>query len=161
MNLPFENWYPGDEYVDWMGVSYFVYDRYVHDPFLNFARQHNKPVMVAEAAPQGYDLDELTWSSPSHDGSTRNDRTAEEIWDAWFAPFFDYVDENRDVVRAVAYINVDWNAQPMWEPGVQGYWGDSRLQVNTSIREHWLAEIDSDFWLHGSLKLFRILQGDP
>jgi len=161
MNLPFDTWYPGDKYVDWMGVSYFVYDPYVHDPFLNFAREHSKPVMVAEAAPQGYDLDELTWSSPGHDGSTRNHKSAQEIWDEWYAPFFDYVHKNRDVVRAAAYINVDWNSQPMWEPGVQGYWGDSRVQVNAVIKERWLAEIGSDFWLHGSQKLFEILQDTP
>ena len=49
----------------------------------------------------------------------------------------------------------------MWEPGVQGYWGDSRVQVNEVIKERWLAEIGSDFWLHASQKLFEILQDTP
>jgi hypothetical protein len=161
MNLPFDSWYPGDEYVDWMGVSYFVYNQYVHDPFLNFAREHNKPVIVAEATPQGFDLDKLTWGNPLSDGSMRNPRSADEIWEEWFAPFFGYIRQNRDVVRAVAYINVDWNSQPMWEPGEQGYWGDSHVQVNELILDRWFAKIDSEFWLHGSSDLLRILHENP
>ena len=47
LNLPFQDWYPGDEYVDWLGLSYFTYDQYVYDPFLNFAREHNKLVLIA------------------------------------------------------------------------------------------------------------------
>ena len=102
--------------------------------------------MIAEATPQGYHLAELNWSSTREDGSLRTPKTAEEIWDEWYAPFFAHIHDNRDVIRAVAYINVDWNSQPMWEPGNQGYWGDSRLQANDLVKSRWLAEIESDFW---------------
>lgn len=158
MNRPFTDWYPGDEYVDWMGLSYFIYDKEIHDAFLAFAREHNKPVMVAEAAPQGYDIEDLDYSDPSGIGSPRVTKTQEEIWQEWYAPFFEYVHENQDVIRAVAYINVDWNSQAMWTPGGgNGYWGDSRVQANPYILEQWLAEIDSSFWMHGSNKLFNNL----
>ena len=36
-------------------------------------------------------------------------------------------------------------------------WGDCRLQVNDVIAERWAAEMDSDFWLHGSADLFALL----
>ena len=115
-DLPFESWYPGDEYVDWMGTSYFEGDRTLHDAFLAFARNHNKPVMIAESTPQGYDLEQLTYADPTTSGVNAQAKTAEAIWDAWYAPFFEFIHSNADVIRAVAYINVDWKNQPMWGP---------------------------------------------
>lgn len=112
--------------MDWLGLSHFKYEKHVHTPFLNFAREHNKPVLVAESAPQAYDLEESTY------GTAEVGKTSEEIWDEWYAWFFAYVHDNADVIRAVAYINVDWNSQPMWEAGsTEGiYWGDSRIEAN-------------------------------
>lgn len=82
---------------------------YVHTPFLNFALEHNKPVLVAESAPQGYDLEESTY------GAAEVAKTPDGVWDEWYVPFFAYVHDNAGVIRAVAYINVDWNSQPMWQ----------------------------------------------
>ena len=156
-DLSFEVWYPGDAYVDWMGTSHFIFDETVQNRFLDFARAHNKPVVIAEASPQGYDLDELTHSAPN-DGQSFEAKTAEEIWAEWFGPFFAFIHENADVIRAVAYINVDWHSQAMWGPGGgNGYWGDSRVQVNDTIRARWLAEIGTPFWLHGTPDLFEKL----
>ena len=62
------------------------------------------------------------------------------------------------MIRAVAYINTDWHSQAMWGPGGgNGYWGDSRVQVNPDIRAKWLAEINTPFWLHGTPGLFETL----
>lgn len=149
----FSEWYPGDDYVDWMGTSYFVFNETVHDEFLNFARKRSKPVMIAESSPQGYDLDELTFSGPT-DGVEFESKSADQIWEEWFGPFFQYIHSNGDVIRAVAYINADWNSQSMWQPGgSNGYWGDSRVQVNDSIFKSWLDEISSETWVHGGPEL--------
>ena len=129
-------WYPGDDYVDWFGISYFEHSHNVFDDFLDLAREHDKPVMIAESTPRGLLLDK-------QDGAF--------IWDDWFAPYFQYIHDNRDVIRAVAYINVDWDAQSMWAN--QG-WGDTRVQVNDVVLERWLAEIKTDAWLHSSDDLF-------
>ena len=159
-DLPIEVWYPGDDYVDWMGTSHFIFDQTVQDRFLDFARAHNKPVLIAEATPQGYDLDALTYSAPN-DGQNFDAKTADEIWQEWFGPFFAFIHDNADVIRAVAYINADWHSQAMWGPGGgNGYWGDSRVQVNDTIRERWLAEIGTAFWLHGTPDLFKTLGYD-
>ena len=157
------DWYPGDDYVDWMGVSLFLlldekpvvegdYDpptaRELVGELLDFARSRGKPVMIAEASPQGYDLARgtnrnitKTWDGPQGEG--RVDVSAGEIWDAWYAPLFELMEQNSDVISALAYINCNWDAQPMWGPPYQsGYWGDSRLQASPLIAERFSRAID-------------------
>ncbi len=159
------DWYPGNVYVDWMGFSWFLppdevrnnapSQRVLADEVLNFARKKGKPVMIAEASPQGYNLKKLTYSNISSlwDGEAGKSlvyKTSEEIWQEWFSPFFNYIHANRDVIRAVAYINADWDMQKKWSPPYrEGYWGDSRVQMNPDIRQRWLHQIeDSSEWLH-------------
>jgi len=101
------DWYPGDEYVDWVGASYEC-----ADVAIQFARVHLKPVMLEAASQDG-------------------DR------DAWFAPFFKFVADNNDVVRAVIYINT----------------GESQL-LNADTIKSWKAETKQSFWLRGGPDLF-------
>ena len=147
-------WYPGDDYVDWMGTSMFLgldeksaanpdsktpSQRELTDEMLEFARQRGKPVMIAEASPQGYDLAAGFRANiaPIWDGPQKADLkelSDAEIWQQWYAPLFQYMNENADVIRALAYINVNWDAQARWgAPHAEGYWGDSRLQANAEI----------------------------
>lgn len=102
--------------------------------------------MMAEAAPQGYRLAALTYA--------QTPQTVEAIWQNWYAPFFQFVHDNNDVVRAVAYINADWDSQPMWS---DGNWGDTRLQANADIQKLWRAETKQGFWLNASPSLFKAL----
>ncbi len=157
-------WYPGDEYVDWIGLSWFIDGdekqttpsdyaaptaRQLADEVLTFARTRGKPVMVAEASPQAYDIANLTTShhSPLWDGEPNTNEVSlseGELWDAWFAPFFRYLQENDDVIDAIAYINCDWDSQPMWGPPYEGgYWGDTRVNTNEEISRRWNAAIKS------------------
>ena len=106
------DWYPGDELVDWVGTYYGE----CTDDVLEFAREHYKPVMI-EAASQGAN------------------------WDAWFAPFFKFVQDNNDVVRAVIYINE----------------GDSRIQLNDEVIKRWKDATKQPFWLRGGPDLFDTL----
>lgn len=148
-------WYPGDEYVDWIGLSWFMNpdERSIvpqtnftpmspgelSDEVLQLAREKGKPVMIAEASPQAFDLNENFTAnhSPLWDGDPTTDQkpvTDDEIWDYWFAPLFAYMEENRDVIDALAYINVDWDSQPMWGPPYEsGFWGDTRLETNPEL----------------------------
>ncbi|MEM9386798.1 MAG: glycosyl hydrolase [Pseudomonadota bacterium] len=148
-------WYPGDDYVDWLGLSWFMRpdERSIAstgsfvplapgelaDEVLALARAHGKPVMIAEASPQAFDLNEgfTAHHSPIWDGEAGTERVAvsdTEIWDYWFAPLFAYLGEHRDVIRALAYINVDWDSQPMWgAPYASGFWGDTRLETNDEL----------------------------
>ena len=156
------DWYPGDNYVDWVGLSWFIEGdeeqtvdsnysvptaRDLADEVVSFARKRGKPVMIAEASPQAFDIASLTTShhSPLWDGApgTETKRLSEdELWNAWFAPFFRYLDENDDVINAIAYINCDWDSQPMWGPPYEsGYWGDTRVNTNKEIAQRWNAAI--------------------
>ena len=121
--------------------------------------------MIAESAPQGYDLTQSTRSNtgPLRDGTageSTQSRSAAQIWQEWFAPLFDYIADNREVIRALAYINADWDSQSMWmAPYASGYWGDSRLQINPQISERWRQQIeDNSIWLHGSDNIASQLQ---
>lgn len=95
--------YPDDEFVDWIGVNYKCADEAIQ-----FARGHLKPVML---------------TASSQDGS-----------EEWFAPFFQFVMDNNDVIRAVTYIN--------------------DVQMNNEVLKHWKDETKSSFWLRASPKLF-------
>ncbi|RMG85016.1 MAG: hypothetical protein D6712_10185 [Chloroflexi bacterium] len=136
-------WYPGDEYVDWFGLSYFEPEIDTLNAFLNLAREHSKPVMVAESTPRGYN----TASMP-----------ADEVWEAWYAPFFTFIHDNLDVIKAVAYINVNWDEQPMWRN--QG-WGDTRVQNSEELLALWETEMSDTIWLHASPELFELLGYTP
>jgi len=105
------DWYPGDDVVDWVGTTYGD----CADGTFQFAREHLKPVML--------------------EATSKNSG-----WDEWFVPFFKFVNDNNDVVRAVIYINA----------------GEGRLS-NKDIIKSWKDEIEQKFWLGGSLNLFGAL----
>ena len=180
-----EKWYPGDQYVDWIGLSTYFgknYEDYqwscneknpeyftaslpprdVQDRILDFARDRQKPVMIAEAAPQGLQTDTLTASCIFYRDERRVLPTnnlkmhAFKLWYLWFREWFNYIEENRDVVRAVAYINSDWDLIPQFEcqKGVSagsngcntGYWGDSRIQNNQVILNRFKRALEAPYW---------------
>jgi len=156
-------WYPGDDYVDWMGSSWMMNpDETIqiesdYDPgtalehteeLLAFARERKKPVMIAEATPSAMDLNEkfranatAIWDGEPASG--RVNMTNDEIWEYWFEPLFELLEKNRDVIHALAYINVDWDSQEMWGPPyAQGFWGDSRLESNDVLAARFSSAID-------------------
>ncbi|HEY4475262.1 MAG TPA: glycosyl hydrolase [Candidatus Paceibacterota bacterium] len=158
---PISAWYPGDQYVDWVGLSYFTpqdCNSTKINEIVDFARAHNKPVMIAESSAQRYDLSDLTYS-PNVDGTGKIQKTAEEIWNEWFVPYFNFIDSNSDVIKAADYINADWDSQRMWRcpPCRSGYWGDSRVQANATIKNLWTNTITSNGWLNASPTLFDTL----
>lgn len=131
MSTPREVWdsyYPGDDYVDWLGYSYW--SNVANDEnVLALAREKSKPVMIAETTPRGFFLGQL--------GGL--------VWWDWFAVLFDHIEANADVIKAVSYINADWDSQEMWTG-----WGDSRIQVNAEVRSLWLEKMAEPLYLHGT-----------
>lgn len=124
-------YYPGDDYVDWLAYSYFddQPDR-IGTVMLALARKKGLPVFIAEAAPKGRD-------TLLEDGA--------ETWRGWYEPFFEHVQQNADVTKAIGYINVRWQDQPMW---VVQRWGDSRIQANRYVHQHWRERVIADQWRH-------------
>jgi oligosaccharide reducing-end xylanase len=82
------DWYPGDEFVDWIGMQYGE----CSDKLIQFSRDHLKPVMVTAAL-----------------SSSAN-------WNEWFTSFLQFMKDNNDVVRGLTYLNggnnrIDLNAE--------------------------------------------------
>ncbi len=157
-NYPFTAWYPGDEFVDGVAVSFFtpgaISDSELRggtcsvaneaiDQVAAFAKSKKKFLMIAEATPQGYSIKDLTWKHRyGGNFSTTIGVTANEI-QIWFDRFFDWIQKND--VRVIAYINTDWNSQKMYtEPMTTDYWGSSRVQDNLKIKEMWQNKLESD-----------------
>lgn len=167
-------WYPGDSYVDYVGLSDFYNagslatqwgcSRYDISPVtlqnrvLDFSRSHGKPVMVAEAAPQGYSS-----SAPNKSCIMRKSpqaTSAATLLSEWYAGYWSWIEANRDVVRVASYINTDWDSQTQWQcadgaaaggPGcANGYWGDSRIQANPAVRDSFLGELRKCYFVGGA-----------
>ena len=134
-----ENWYPGDEFVNWMGFSQFDGPN-PGQSILNFAKERNKPVMIAEATPR---VDLKIGDGQMH-------------WDNWYQKLFNKI-YDEDIIKALAYINVNWDIQPLWNG--QG-WGDSRVQANDLVLENWEIEIAKEPWITSTETLFYDLNYD-
>ena len=152
-----EQWYPGDEYVDWCGYSFF--SRFDEVQMIEFAEKKGKPVFIAEASP--------TISTPTvkTNGKTKetilsNSEQAEEAWQKWFVPFFKTIHDHPETIKAISYINCHWKANPMWfdNPTFQDV--DARLQTSEMISKRWKEETGKDAYLKASPDLFDYLWGD-
>lgn len=79
---PLEEWYPGDEFVDWVAVSHTAQSENCEgqtiESLLQFAREHYKPVMLV-ASPVTDETDSL----------------------------FGFVRTNNDAIRALLYLNTE------------------------------------------------------
>lgn len=137
-------WYPGDEYVDWVGLSYFAPQdcggREVNKT-ADFAVAHNKPLMINESTPQRYAIGELTYSADPARGTGRVNKSADQIWNEWFVNYFQFMKKYSGNIKAVTYIDANWNAQSRWASGNEGYWGDSRVEANATIKANWQNEL--------------------
>lgn len=170
------DWYPGNNYVDWLGLSWFLLPQErapvggtvstqleLASEVVDLARSLGKPVMIAESTPQGYDVSAATNSNISSiwDGAAgQNTRSlsAQGVWDEWFAAYFGFIRDNADVIQATSYINANWDTQGLWGPPyTEGYWGDGRVESNSVISNNWNAELNRSYWLHGGSSLFDTL----
>lgn len=135
---PLQDFWPGDSYVDWVGISIFqqVYPWVQDDSswvggrlsdveeVLDFAAEHRKPTMIAESTPFG-GIDMVTNETVVYDGMT-------DPWERWFGKVIDLIDEWD--IALWSYINCDWESQPMWH-GV-GF-GESRISSDEQVMKKW------------------------
>ncbi|MBI1939203.1 MAG: T9SS type A sorting domain-containing protein [Ignavibacteriales bacterium] len=111
-----EKWYPGDEYIDWIGTSFFSYDGNLDfwKTENEFAVKHNKPYLLAESAPV--------------DQKFRPSNTLHPlVWNEWFTPYFNFIKDNGNT-KLFVYINIDWSSS-----GSFSDWGDTRIEQSTSL----------------------------
>lgn len=122
-----ERYYPGDDYVDWCAITYFANPQWI--PMVNFAKQHNKPLMIAECSPTlGSDL-----------------KQEDKI--KWYKTLFKFI-ENKNI-KALCYINANWDEQPMF---AQYNWGNCKLNVSEEIEKFWLENIKNERFITSKSK---------
>lgn len=144
-----EQWYPGDDLVDWCGYSYF---NNPDQEMLTFARKHKKPVFIAEATPV------LGEGSMYSSTLISNPETAKNMWENWFIPFLKTIHENQDVIKAFSYINADWSSQPMWRNNPIFQKVDSRIQKSEYISKKWEEEMAKPKYLKPSKELWNSME---
>lgn len=143
-HIPREVWdeyWPGDDYVDWLGYSYWYYE-VPHNVALDIAREKGLPVMMAEVSPRGLWLNLL----------------AHRVLTDWYENLFLHIEENKDVIKALAYINAHWESQDMWRGGG---WGDTRVRVNPYVKEFWQNKMAEPMYLHGPEGLYEAIRFNP
>lgn len=139
-DYPLSDWYPGDDYVDWVGISLFghMYADELNaegDTLFDFARSHRKPVMVAEASPiHGIEKDNI------------------DAWNTWFVNFLSLTYSRN--IKAISLINEDWARVAI--DGISE-WKDARLQNNARVYRAWFRETGKDRYLKQSPQLFEQL----
>ena len=132
-----EEYWPGDDYVDWIGYSYWSGGD-VSSETLDFAREKGKPAFIAEASPRGFFLNLLNGM----------------VWHDWYDHFFNHVEKNKDVIRAISYINANWEGQPMWKGDG---WGNSQIQTNDALKKRWLEEMDKPLYKHDKQGVYQMI----
>ena len=147
----------GDSYVDWVGYSYFTIDP--EKPGINemrFAREKGLKVFLGEVAPH-------------RGGDCENQIDIEadpELGKRWVENFFRHVEDNRDVIRAIAYINANWSDgeySPMWiaqdDQNCRGFFYKSNSKLNGSpqVEQLWSEYISRDLYLNWRENLYRYL----
>ena len=149
-----DQFYPGDSYVDWIGVSIFqqLYP-WANDEeneggnfaggnqiqvleVLDFAKAKDKPIMIAESTPFG-GMD-VTGSSIARK-YIQDDGGDFDIWNLWFQKTIDLIEEYD--ISMWSYINCDWDSQPMWRD--VGF-GDTRLSSSDVVMKHWWDQVLSN-----------------
>ncbi|MGL1886277.1 MAG: hypothetical protein OCD76_07160 [Reichenbachiella sp.] len=149
-----DEWYPGDEYVDWCSFSFF--SRWREQEMIAFARAKDKPVFIAESTPV------ISDHMVKFDGTTKeiilsNPTQAIEAWDKWFVPYFDTIEDNGDVVKAISYINCNWRSHQMWKVNPTFLGIDARLQTSELIDRKWREIIKDKRYIHSSEGLYETL----
>ncbi|NAS12886.1 glycoside hydrolase family 26 protein [Poritiphilus flavus] len=140
-DYPLSAWYPGDEYVDWVAISVFGH-AYAGTDFgpdcdnvLKFAKEHKKPVMIAESNPiKGID------------------KESADVWDDWFVNLFSFAYSKN--IKAISFINEDWTRTRI--PGISE-WKDSRLYNNEQVSRAWFKETEKNRYLKQSEELYKQL----
>lgn len=153
--IQLEQWYPGDDYVDWLGISFF--NNWPKIQMFKFARKKGKPVFIAESTPTITDPKTDPNSGTTLETKLSNPEQAEQAWKQWFVPFFEAIETNKDVVKAVSYINCHWESHPMWydNPTFKGI--DARLHINNTIKKRWEEKISNPRFILSSPTLYNDL----
>ena len=139
----FEEYDPGSEYYDWIGYSWWGNEKKFGDavPALAYARKLKKPVFVAESTARGHYFDK---------------EDPENLWSGWFNEFFQHIEDNKDVIRAVSYINADWDGQDMWDG-----WGQTRIETAPGLKQRWQTKMAEKTFINAADHPHKVIGFSP
>ena len=139
------DYYPGEEYADWVAYSHF--EKGIPDPtrgVFKFAENRDKPIMIAESTPYADDI---------------NEDNGQQIWDEFFANVFATIQAHPGRIKAYAYINTDWRTHSLWIEGDPLGFGatDSRMQESSLISANWINELQNARYVLSDDNVFDII----
>jgi hypothetical protein len=140
--LPIGAFYPGREYVDAFGISYWQDSCCLgrSSPQARDEYEHRTRALLAEARDMGLAL-HISESTPAYVGA---DSGADSV--AWLDRTFALV---RDFdIRMLSLIAIDWReggffAAPFWN----GYWPDARVHHFADTRARFVRELKGRRWI--------------
>ena len=153
--LPISAFYPGREYVDAFGISYWQdscclgrSSQQARDEYEFHTRR-----ILGEAQAMGLPL-HISESTPVYVGANSG---ADSV--AWLDRTFGLI-EDFDI-RMLSLISIDWRAggffaAPFWN----GYWPDARIHHYPDTRARFVEEMNRRRWLHRSQKMQAWLSQD-
>lgn len=77
-------------------------------------------------------------------------------WKEWFVPMFDFVE--RHDVKALCYIDCDWNQIPMFS---NMGWGNSTIQAEPTLLSEWKNKVSGQRYLRAGKELFSAIGYHP
>jgi len=124
-----EEFYPGDQWVDWFGIDLWNKDQFTSRStglrtLLDMAMNHHKPVIICESTPHGLFINK-----------------GQEAWANWFQPYFAMI-EREPIIKAFVYIN--WN----WKNSRWPTWGDGDIENSPLIVKHIRETLVSPLYLN-------------
>jgi hypothetical protein len=147
----FDRFYPGDDYVDWLGFSTWnpvTIDRVI----LSEARKRGKPILLAETTPTRFNIGKQLYF-PLYVGPSKP-ATPQTIWDGWHQPMIEFIRSNIDVIAAWHYIAEDWSADSMWNIVPIFCNCDARPWADAGFLEIWNKDMNAPPFLQASPGLF-------
>jgi len=164
-------WYPGDNYVDWIAISYFnakgfydtTYNVYrdcerAREYIAQGAKTLGKPLAIVESSPMEHDMDNPLLNPYWRTQGQYEDQYSsygEYAWNDWFKPYFDYIE--RHDVKLISYISVDWEDDPR-SANQTPAWGDSRVYLEPlHVWPNWQSKLNETRYLHSSSTLYNTL----
>lgn len=144
------DWYPGDAYVNWIGISVFQIGKEGYYP------DHNRGRIVEIAREKGLPL-MIVESSAIRQAPRQRQLSGKDYWDYWYRPYFEFI-ENNPEVRGLSIINTDWDSQQQFE---RYGWGDCRLQADPVVLKNWRGKMRDSRYLHSHKGLYQLLGFRP
>jgi hypothetical protein len=140
-------WFPGDQYVNWVGISLFFqvtkgspFEAPNRQRLVDIARKKGLPVMICEASPIRFTPEQKKLQG-------------EDYWNFWFKPFLHFIEGNPEV-KAFSIIHCDWDHVSLTK---KWGWGNCRLTADPVVQRNWQRMMRNDRFLHSSRDLYREL----